>query len=65
MNQDLQTIQQVLRALTLALAFATKADKEKFAYTLQTLSAAPDISDDARIMLLDLAKPFDLGQKKN
>lgn len=62
MNKDLQTTQQVLRALTLALAFSCNADKKKLAYTLQTLSAVPDISGDARLMLLDLAKAFDLDQ---
>ena len=65
MNQDLQTMQQVLRALTLALASSSNADKAKLAYTLQMLSAMPDVSDDAKLILLDLAKPFELGQKKN
>lgn len=65
MNQDLQTTQQVLRAVTLALAFASKADKAKLAYTLQALSAVPDISDDARLMLMDLAKAFELDQKQS
>lgn len=65
MNNDLQTVQHVLRGVILALAAGSKANKELVAFTLQTMSAAPNLSDDARAMLLDLAKPFEIGQKKN
>jgi hypothetical protein len=61
----LNVMHQVLRGVILAIAAGSKANKELVAFTLQTMAAAPDLSDEAKAILLNLAEPFDLISKKN
>lgn len=52
----LNVLQQALRALTLSVATAAKADLHVVAKMLQASAANDQLAPDARLMLMDLAK---------
>lgn len=52
----LNVLQQALRALTLSVATAAKADLHVVAKLLQASAANDQMPPDARLMLMDLAK---------
>lgn len=57
MNDDLNTTQQVLRGVMLAIfAGVPETDRARFAWALSAAASNPNIGEDARAMLSDLAQ---------
>lgn len=51
----MNVVQQILRSIVISLAAVNQADLLRLAHLLQSAGANPDLEEEARLMLLDLA----------